>query len=126
MIDVPRAIPNSPECSEAAEKAHQIIVSKLNEKGITLDYLADKLKEELEAQEVKVFHTDRVTVDLEGKKITSDEVIYSDPLIAWKVRQEARKDAHKLRGDYPQGEVNLDERPILVVMPKQKKGEPKE
>lgn len=92
---------------EAAEKARQAVVSALERQDITLDYLAEKLKDELEAHEVKVFNH-------------LGEVVISQPLVAWKVRQEARKDAHKLRGDYPQGEINLDERPILVVMPKTK------
>ncbi len=105
MVDIPRAIPNSPECEQAAEKAHQIVVSSLERHGITLDFLAEKLKRELCALENKVFNH-------------KGTVILSPPLIDWKVRQEARKDAHKLLGHYPQGEVNLDERPILVIMPK--------
>ena len=48
----------------------------MNAEGITPEYLAKKLKEELNA--------------------TKDEQ-YPD----WKIRQEARKDAHKLRNDYP-------------------------
>ncbi len=108
MVDIPRAIPNSPECEQAAEKAHQIVVSSLERHGITLDFLAEKLKRELCALETKVFS---------GKT----GLIYSNPLIAWKVRQEARKDAHKLLNHYPQVGVDLDERPILVIMPKIKK-----
>lgn len=92
----------------AAEKAHQLVISALEKHGVTLDFLAEKLKRELCALETKVFS---------GK----NGVVYSNPLIAWKVRQEARKDAHKLLGHYPQGDINLDERPILVIMPKIKK-----
>lgn len=31
----------------------------------------------------------------------SEEIIYSKSLAAWEIRQKARQDAHKLRGDYP-------------------------
>jgi len=48
----------------------------MDSEGITAEYLAKKLKEELNA--------------------TKDE---QSP--DWKIRQEARKDAHKLRNDYP-------------------------
>ena len=60
--------------------------------GITPDYLADRIKEELEAMETKVF-------------CTQGFVSYSDPLIAWHIRQRARQDAHKLMGDYPAEQV---------------------
>jgi len=70
--------------------------------GIGKSYLAQKLKKELNAKETKVFND-------------KGELIYSDNLVAWKIRQEARKDAHKLRGDYPaekrehSGYVTLEE-----------------
>jgi len=56
--------------------------------GITPESLAKQLKSELEATEVRVFNA-------------QGEVIYSADLPAHKIRQEARKDAHRLRGDYP-------------------------
>lgn len=56
--------------------------------GITPEYLAKKIKEELEAEETKVFS---------GPK----GVVYSKNMIAWQIRQRARQDAHKLMGDYP-------------------------
>lgn len=56
--------------------------------GITEDYLLDKLKAELEADEEV------------QRRISKKEVrIFKVPI--WKIRQDARKDAHKLRGDYP-------------------------
>jgi hypothetical protein len=64
------------------------LVQVLDSKGITLDVLADKLKEELDATETKTFQH-------QGK------VIESEPKVAWDVRQRARQDAHKLRSDYP-------------------------
>ena len=57
--------------------------------GITPSYLANKLKAELNAKEIKVFHDAERGVD------------ESRPMIAWDIRQRARQDAHKLRGDYP-------------------------
>ncbi len=59
--------------------------------GITEDYLIGKLKGELEAadefqREVK-----------EGKETKT--ILIRKPI--WKIQQDARKDAHKLRGDYP-------------------------
>ena len=68
----------------------------LDQKGISMEYLTKKLKRELNAKETKVFS---------GAK----GVIYSKNLIAWNTRQKARMDAHKLRGDYPaeQSDLNL-------------------
>jgi hypothetical protein len=64
--------------------------------GITHSYLAKKLKSELCAKETKVFHNK-----------DTREILYSKPFISWDVRQKARMDAHKLRGDYPPEETNL-------------------
>ena len=58
--------------------------------GITPDYLAGRLKEELDAHETRIFFDQRT-----GK------LMYSKDLVSWKVRSEARKDAHKLLGHYP-------------------------
>lgn len=74
---------------KAANQAHQDTLEKLESHGLSFDYLLKKLKRELNAKEVKVFNN------------KEQGIVYSDRLIAWKVRQEARKDAHKLRGDYP-------------------------
>jgi hypothetical protein len=64
------------------------IIQALDSEGITDDLLARKLKEELEAKETKTFQY-------------KGDVIESKEKIAWDVRQRARQDAHKLRGDYP-------------------------
>ena len=56
--------------------------------GITPESLARQLKAELEATEERVFND-------------KGAMLYSKALPAHKVRQEARKDAHRLRGDYP-------------------------
>ena len=63
-------------------------LQKFDQHGITEDYLLGKLKEELEADEEV------------QRRISKKEVkIIKVPL--WKIRQDARKDAHKLKGDYP-------------------------
>ena len=56
--------------------------------GISAELLTKKLLEELDATETKSFQY-------------QGEIIESDDKIAWDVRQRARQDAHKLRGDYP-------------------------
>ena len=71
-------------CANALETLKNI----LDQKGITAEYLTNKLKEELEANEDKVFQY-------------KGEVIKAKDLVAWEIRQRARQDAHKLRGDYP-------------------------
>lgn len=68
------------------------IEEALNGSGITPEYLAKKLNEELNAEEPRVVQG---TGDLAG------EFIYSEPMIAWRIRQRARMDAHKLLGHYP-------------------------
>ncbi len=64
------------------------LVPCLEKKGITSDYLADKLKEELEANETKVFQY-------------KGGIVEKSDLVAWEIRQRARIDAHKLLGHYP-------------------------
>jgi hypothetical protein len=59
--------------------------------GITDLYLAKKLKEELNAKELRFISTDT------GRKVA-----------AWAIRQRARQDAHKLRGDYPAEKTETD------------------
>lgn len=60
----------------------------LEKQGITRNYLAKKLKAELNAKrEIKSF-------DAEGNVRTLK-------VVDWPTRQRARQDAHKLMGDYP-------------------------
>lgn len=91
--------------------------------GITGEYLAKKLKSELLAKKKEVFlgNVKEFTENERGRSVLThrrDEILYSEDLIAWDVRQKARIDAHKLRGDYPSqtldvnlsGKVNLGKR----------------
>jgi hypothetical protein len=89
---------------QSVEGVHQDILRAAEKRKITADTLIQKLQEELEAHENKVFQT------------KDGDLIYSDDLIAWKTRQEARKDAHKLLGHYPAEKLDISgDRPILIV-----------
>lgn len=79
---------------ESIQAARSLFEPILEAEGITVKYLAKRLKRELNAKETKIFNGGAVGL------------IYSKPLIAWDVRQRARMDAHKLRGDYPATEIN--------------------
>jgi hypothetical protein len=73
---------------QAAQEAINERTKALEKQGLTFDYLAKKLKRELNAKETKFFQKDGF-------------VIEQHDVVAWDVRQRARIDAHKLRGDYP-------------------------
>lgn len=77
------------------------LIEAFGVRGITPSFLAEKLKAELEATEVKAFN--------HGGK-----VIYSKPLEAWEVRQRARIDAQKLFGLYPAEKVDLQHSAVIV------------
>ena len=76
----------------ARQLVEPLFKGALRKKKITEDYLAGKLKEELEAKETKFFA-------FQGQVIDKKDVV------AWDIRQRARKDAHELRGDYPARKV---------------------
>ena len=80
------------------------ISEALAQEGITPKYLAASLKRELEAEEVKSW-LDRKT----GRPV------YTEPQVAWEVRQKARQDAHRLLGHYPGAKLNLDFSGILAA-----------
>lgn len=62
--------------------------------GITTEYLARKLKEELEAEKTEFAK--------EGGRITDERDV-----VDWSTRQRARIDAHKLKGHYPAEKVDV-------------------
>jgi hypothetical protein len=74
--------------NQGAQEALNERTKALENHGLTFDYLAKKLKRELNAKETKFFQKDGF-------------VIEQHDVVAWDVRQRARIDAHKLRGDYP-------------------------
>ena len=69
-------------------------IEAMDEQKITPRLLARKLKAELNAKETKFFQKDGLVVE-------------SHDVIAWGIRQAARIDAHKLRGDYPSSKVEF-------------------
>lgn len=74
--------------------------------GINGPYLAKKLKEELEAEELTKFYDGKGSI--KGKR----------EAVAWAIRQKARQDAHKLRGDYPPEKVDhkFTDLPTMTVV----------
>ncbi len=70
------------------------LIEALDAEGITLSFLSKQLKKELKAKEIKPFKS-------------KNRVIYSKGLDAHDIRQRARIDAHKLRGDYPAEEHRI-------------------
>jgi len=72
------------------------MIQAMDKQGLTLDRLLGQLNAELEATEEKPFYDK-----------ANGKVIYSKGMTAHDVRQRARIDAHKLRGDYPAQGVNL-------------------
>ena len=108
---------------QAAQEAINERTKALENHGLTFDYLAKKLKRELNAKKTitqKVKGTPGnempggyrriVTTGLieyvKGEDGPEKEYSDGDSLIqwdetAWDIRQRARIDAHKLRGDYP-------------------------
>ena len=73
---------------QAAQEAINERTKALEKQGLTFDYLAKKLKRELNAKETKFFQKDGFVKE-------------QHDVVAWDIRQRARIDAHKLRGDYP-------------------------
>ena len=104
------------------ESLNAPIIKALDAHGITISYLARKLKSELNAREVKTFKA-KVLKPSDPANPSSyvevEEIIYSKSLIAWDTRQKARMDAHALRGDYPPEKREISGRnggPIKVIL----------
>lgn len=91
---------------KAGEEIYRHYASMMDRKGLTDDYLAKKLKAELNAKLTKVFLPKN-----------SRKLVYSDPLINWDTRQKARMDAHKLKGHYPaeKHQVGFDQEQIQAA-----------
>lgn len=76
--------------------------------GITNDLVLKALKAELKAKETTFFqHQGKVTAQRN--------------VIAWKVRQEARRDIHRLRGDYAPEKHDVDHNIVYLAPKKIKK-----
>lgn len=94
-------------------------ITSMDKHGLTIDYLAKKLKSELNAHKTDTFKakvTRNVNQAAEGEVpeaphevvIETEEVLYSRPMVDWKTRQEARKDALAYRGIIAAQRVKLD------------------
>ena len=79
------------------------IVKALNEVGITPSYLANKLKEEMNATQIKVFQH-------------QGEIVESKALPALEIQQKARMDAHKLLDHYPVERHQVDSNIVFDVV----------
>jgi hypothetical protein len=88
--------------AEDVNKALGSIEDALNAEGLTAQELAKLLKRELRAKRTETFKGTVKRFNSAGfVESQEDLVIYSKPMTAWEIRQKARMDAHKLRGDYP-------------------------
>jgi hypothetical protein len=79
----------------AGEEVRRETRALLEDAGINLSYLIGKLQDELNAYDTKMF-------------AHQGEIGDTRDVIAWDVRQRARQDAHKLRGDYPAEKQEVD------------------
>lgn len=80
-------------------KGLDTVKDTLKSHGIDMEYLARKLKEELEAEGVKR-HFD-------GGRFGSGEFKKSESFPLYDIRQKARMDAQKLLGAYPNDQVDI-------------------
>lgn len=100
------------------------ILEAFDNHGITLDSLVKQLSKELKAKETKFVKVKKGVLGSIEEKIpagvkkiweTSEEVLLAINAKAWGIQQNARQDAHKLRGDYPAEKLELSaKKPILV------------
>jgi len=107
---------------EVRARNNSDVIARMDSAGLTLDHLIKCLKRELKAQVTKTQkvkgvphevakgvrticvtgliekHTTRDGIE---KDYTEGDSVIAINEIAWEVRQKARMDAHRLRGDYP-------------------------
>ena len=70
--------------------------------GITDEFIARKLREELDATQVTAFKGTREATNVKtGVVVKRTKIYYSKKLVAWDIRQKARIDAQKLLDLYP-------------------------
>ena len=95
--------------ADAIQASNDAIRLAAEREGITCEYLAKKLKRELNAKETKVFNP-------KGNS-KAEGLIYSKPLVLWDIRQKARMDAQKLIGLYAPTKLDItDERMVQVIL----------
>jgi len=81
------------DVKDAEDSLLSPLYNEMAEHGLTSEYLILKLIDELDAQDTKFAQEKGVFTD--QKNVT-----------AWQIRQRARQDAHKLRGDYPPTQIS--------------------
>ena len=92
------------------------VEAALDDEKLTLKYWAKKLKSELNAKEIKTFKGSTKDFTKDGKLSNiTEEVIYSKPMIAWPIRQNARRDLGQARGVESAVETNKANLTIEVV-----------
>ena len=94
-----------PTKEEMIEATLRPIVQAFDASGITPSYLVRKLKFELNYKQPLIIKKKDET-DPEHPVVYEEEVKVLTPK-AMMIRQDARKDAHKLRGDYPPDQVRV-------------------
>lgn len=80
--------------SNVLDSLNTQMIQAMDKHGITIDRLMEQLNDELQAEDTKLF-------------ADKGHVIDKVNVIAHDVRQRARIDAHKLRGDYPATGLNV-------------------
>jgi len=98
------------------------IVEALEKEGITKELLAQKLRDELEAGKKESYRAKVLRKVWNDKTKRFEDVIdtgiiYSEILPEWDIRQKARQDAHKLRGDYPPEEKRISGADGMPLVP---------
>jgi hypothetical protein len=107
----------------------------LQKEGITAPFLAKQLKREMRAKETKIIKvkrnaqadevvrqiTESVGAKQKASKVriiheTTEEQVIAIDVVNWSVRQTARMDAHKLRGDYAPQKLEIDLPKPLVIL----------
>lgn len=83
---------------------HQDVVAYLFGKGrgyVRFKELRARLRESLDAKEIKAFKRNVTIYDVQGNCLTREEVIYSKPLVAHRIRLQALKLCLEILGAFP-------------------------
>jgi len=92
------------EAHQADNWGHQEVVAYLFGKGrgsVRLKELRTRLKESLDATEVKAFKRKVPIYSVDGNCFTREEFVYSKPLVAHRIRLRAVKLCLEILGAYP-------------------------
>jgi predicted Fe-Mo cluster-binding NifX family protein len=127
----------NPDVEQTLRDVGSPMLDALEAEGITVEYLAKKLKQELNAKTVKTFKvkgaiplgkikgargmkavsvSGTLDIDREGNNLYGDgETIIEHTMADMGIRQKARQDAHRLRGDYAPEKHEVNGPPVVVV-----------